>query len=174
MKTNLVDVIEIAENNKDFILLEVIGDRKSCILTGVLDGDEDLIRVTKGENHDVTIYKKDGTHFSYYFGNSGHTCISHGEELRRDAIKEVIENDLETSLENVSGFNLVKKKADAKGRCVTFKIYNDKCVHKNGRFYKHSNNPMEEINKNYKDIKELENYVSDNGCKVQVLSGTRK
>ena len=174
MDTKLIDVIEIEENNANFILLKIIGDKKSCILTGVLDGDEDFIRVTKGEDHTLTIFFKDGRHFSYDFGTSGYTLISSGEEIRRNAIKEVIQNDLETSLEDTTGFNLPQKKADTKGKKVTFKIMNDNCIHKNGRFYKLTSNIMEEIRQNYENIKEVENYTAPNGCKVKVLTGMRK
>lgn len=177
MATKLIDLIEIVENNADFILLEVTGDKKSCILSGVLDGNEELIRVTKGEDHVLTIYFKDGRHFSYDFGLSGYTLISNKEENRRNAIVEVIKNDLETSLTDTTGFNLPQKKADVKGRKTTFKIMNGNCIHKNGQFYKHVQNTseiMEEINKNYKNIKEVDNYTSQNGCKVKVLTGIRR
>ena len=177
MKTKLIDLVEIVENNAGFILLEVTGDKNSCILSGVLDGDEDLIRVTKGEDHVLTIFFKDGRHFSYNFGTHGYTLISNKEEKRRNAIVEVIKNDLETSLTDTTGFNLVQKKSDVKGRNVTFKIMNGTCIHKNGSFYKHTQNSseiMEEINQNYTNIKEVDNYTSANGCKVQVLTGTRK
>ena len=47
MKKNLFDIVEVIEDNANFVLLKVVGDRMDCILTGVLNGDEDMIKVMR-------------------------------------------------------------------------------------------------------------------------------
>jgi hypothetical protein len=170
----LIDVIEIAENNKDFILLEIIGSTRDCILTGVLNGDEELIRVTKGKNHTLTIYKKNGSHFSYDFGHNGYTLISDSEQRRKRAIVDTIQLELETLLEDTDTEDLPQKKADVESMEVTFKIMNDSCVVKNGAFYKHDKNFMLEIEEKYQDISIVDEYVAPNGCRVKIIKATRK
>ena len=183
--TKLVDVIEIVENNNDYILLEVTGDRKQCILTGVLNGNEELIKVTKGKNHTLTIYFKDGKNFSYSFGESGYTLISDNEERRKRAIVNCIKRELETSITktNVAEKDLIQKKAEAKGKKVIFEIMDSKssacggryCIHKNNEYYTLTNKDfMQEIEKDYTDIIEVDNYIAQTGVSVSVIEAIRK
>lgn len=184
--TKLVDVIEIVENNNDYILLEVIGDKKQCILTGVLNGNEEYIRVSKGKNHILTIYFKDGRNFfSYSFGEGGYTLISDNEERRKRAIVNCIKRELETSITktDVAEKDLIQKKAEAKGKKVIFEIMDSKssacggryCIHKNHEHYTLTNEDfMKEIEEDYTDIIEVDNYIAQTGVSVTVIEAVRK
>lgn len=52
----------------------------------------DYITVTRGEDHILTVIKKDGTTFSFHWGNNGHTLISENTERLKTNVCDFIEN----------------------------------------------------------------------------------
>lgn len=81
MKTRLFDVTELVENNDKYILLRVTGSPEACISTGVLYGDETLIRVHRDGHEDICIWRKDGTHYSL---ESNHIVSESMHRLRNE------------------------------------------------------------------------------------------
>lgn len=85
-------MLEVTANNSQCVLLEFKENvtARDKIMTGLLDGDETMIRVTKGPDQYYTIFRKDGTHFTWHYGWSGFTLVSdRTHELRRQ-IEEII------------------------------------------------------------------------------------
>ena len=86
---------------------------------------------------------------------------------------------METVLTKTTG-TFIQKKADVKGVKVEFKIMGDEnsfggfCIHKNGTYFKHSKDIYSELSKKYTKIKELDSYIAETGCHVQILEATRK
>lgn len=86
------EMLEVTVNNSQCVLLEFKENAtaRDKIMTGLLDGDETMIRVTKGPGQYYTIFRKDGTRFTWHYGRSGYTLVSdRTHELRRQ-IEEII------------------------------------------------------------------------------------
>lgn len=119
MKKNMFDVVEIVEHNADFILLNVVGTRKDCILTGVLDGDEEMIKVMHDEYKTITVYLKNGRNYSW----SSNTLVCDSMKHLRWAIMDCLMHDYkipmldmegDTSSLAVTGRRSIPKKLDLK------------------------------------------------------------
>lgn len=81
MKTRLFDVTELVENNDKYILLRVTGSPEACIGTGVLYGDETMIRVHRDGHEDICIWRNNGTHYSW---ESNHIVSESMHRLRKE------------------------------------------------------------------------------------------
>ena len=90
---NLVDIID---NNIDCVVLKVKDDaRLDLIKLGYFTGNEDIIRLTKGENHTCSIFSKDGGNFNWYWGKSGYTLVSDEMKKKGKLIEECITEDFD-------------------------------------------------------------------------------
>lgn len=80
-------------NNKECVILEVRPDRfAELIALGCFNGNEKLIRVTKGSKHTFTIWTEGGKSYSWSWGN-GYTIVSDEMHKRRALIMEAITKD---------------------------------------------------------------------------------
>ena len=71
MKT-LADYVEIIENNMECVILKVKPDsRMALIALGCFNGNEEMIRLTKGETQTCTLFYKDGGISSWSWGAGG-------------------------------------------------------------------------------------------------------
>ena len=177
-QTKLVDLIEIEENNNNFILLKVIGSSEDLIKTGVFNGNESMFRVNKDENtRNITFFYKDGKFTSINHGSST-TCISKGLELQRDMLLQTIQEDLDTNVSTKKQQNLPQKKKDLKGKILKFTVYDNTCVHKNGRYLKHTKDLstlITEIKNNYLNVKVGNEYLAGTTqCKAVDIICKRK
>ena len=94
-RKKLCDLVEIEENNMDCVLLKVKDNSiMDLIKLGCFEGDEKLIRITKGSNHTITIFNDKGN-YSWDYGTSGYTLVSKSMHKKRDLIAECIENDFD-------------------------------------------------------------------------------
>lgn len=82
MKTNLFDVTEIIENNSDFVMLRVTETEEELAMTGVFSGNETRIRVSRARDETITVWKKDGSNYSW----SSRTRVTDDMRRRRSAI----------------------------------------------------------------------------------------
>ena len=73
----LCDLVEILEKNMESVVLEE-KDRvqKELVCLGCFDGDETMLRLTKGDDHTCTIFFGAGKSCSWSWGMSGHTLVS--------------------------------------------------------------------------------------------------
>lgn len=95
----LADMVKIAENNMECVVLEVTGSMMGLISLGCFNGDEKLIRLTKGGNHTCTVWSADNNHFSWWWGIGGCTCVSDSVSKKGKLIQECITKDFEIVIE---------------------------------------------------------------------------
>lgn len=84
MKLNQLMVI--TANTDECVILEFKPGitKRDKILSGLFDGNEEMIRVTKGRDQYYTVFKDDGSHWGWHCGDSGFTLVSSNvDELRK-------------------------------------------------------------------------------------------
>ncbi|MBE5919702.1 MAG: hypothetical protein E7272_07630 [Pseudobutyrivibrio ruminis] len=177
----LVNLVTIMHNDMDSIILKVKEGREmDLVCLGYFNGDETMIRLTKGDSHTCTIWKKDNNHYSWSWGKDGYTLVSDDMTKRRKLIEECIIDDMGVCMEGPS--NLMAKtlflEVPEKVTDV-FKLMNDTCCHKNDTFWKHFKNKNDFMNRlsalGYAEdsIKEIERYTAPNGCKVEIYKAEK-
>ena len=98
MKLSQLTTLKV--NNKECVILEVHPDRFSeLIALGCFNGDEKLIRVTKGSNHTFTMWTEGGKSYSWNWGSGGYTIVSEDMHKRRALIVEAITKDFGIDIE---------------------------------------------------------------------------
>ena len=85
----LKKIFEIVSNNSEQVVLKVNADDPLTVaMNPYVSGNYAYITVTKGTEHILTVTKKDGSTFSFHWGDSGYTLISENlERLRKEVIK---------------------------------------------------------------------------------------
>ncbi len=177
----LCDLVEIEENNRDCVLLKIKENSKlSLIKLGCFEGDEKLIRVTKGRNHTYTIFNETNK-FSWEHGESGYTIVTENTDKKRLLINDCIENDFDIYIG--SNKELIEKSLSI--HCIedTYKNENNieimyweneqnerVVVHKNGEFFR-AFSSKDKAKEFFKDTgHELyysDTYVANTGCIVE-------
>lgn len=85
----LCELVDIAVNNENCVLFKVKDNVvMDMIALGCFKGDEDMIRMTKGRTPEITVFKKDGSNYSYHFGEGSTTVISDNMALQRLMVRE--------------------------------------------------------------------------------------
>ena len=87
MKQN--SIFELVANTNEEVILKINANSSLDIAKHpYIALDYDYITVTKGENHTLTIIRKDGTTFSFDWGLSGYTLITDNlERLKRKTVE---------------------------------------------------------------------------------------
>ena len=66
---NFAELVNIKVNNKECVILEVKEDAFIDLISlGCFSGNEYLIRVTKGNNHTITVWDKNKGEYSWSWG----------------------------------------------------------------------------------------------------------
>lgn len=94
----LVDLVEVEENNRECVILKVVGEPLELMKLGCFAGDEEYIRLTKGGNHTCTIWTKGGSHYSWWWGIGGCTIVAEEMSKRGRLIQNCITQDLNISI----------------------------------------------------------------------------
>lgn len=85
----LCELVDIAVNNENCVVFKVKDNVvMDLIALGCFKGDEDMIRMTKGRTPEITVFKKDGSNYSYHFGEGSTTLISDNLMKQRSMIRE--------------------------------------------------------------------------------------
>lgn len=181
MKNKLCNLVDIVENNEECVILKIKDDKKiDLIKLGYFDGNEDLIRLTKGENHTCTIFDKDGSTFSWYWGTRGYTLVSESTSIMGKLIEECITEDFDIyigdDLNKIKDSLYIKSLDDVKNnnhhiKLMYWKNGGDVSVHKDGSFYKFFDN-MDSVKEHFSDLNYnmtyLKKYVApQTGCIVE-------
>lgn len=152
---SLVDLVTVIENNEECVLLEIKeNSRMDLIKLGCFNGNEEMIRYTKGKNHTITIFEKDKQPYSWDFGESGYTLVSKQEDKIRRLVCDCIECDLDIYCG--ANKNLIKKSilgyGERKIRHEIELIYSSDHinVHKDGEFYRNFSD-YDTAKKHFKD-----------------------
>lgn len=177
----LCDLVEIEENNMECVILKVKENSKmDLIKLGCFEGDETLIRVSKGKDNTFTIFSGE-KHFSWYHGESGYTVVSKDMDQKRILISECIEMDFDIyigkdkekirqSLDILSLKDTYNKVYDVKIMYWEQQKNSHVTVHKNGVFFRQfsgiddAKNTLK--NNNY-ELTFKGNYIAETGCIVE-------
>lgn len=184
----LCDLVEIEENNMECVLLKVKDNSMlDLIKLGCFEGNEKLIRITKGRDHTITIFT-DKDNYSWYYGESGYTIVSKSMDAKRNLISDCIENDFNIYIGKDK--KLVEKSLDIHSLKDTYNksdfieiMYcngqdeNNVVVHKNGDFFRTFNGIIDAKNyfKNSNYLLNFTNkYIAKTGCIVEEYTMKRK
>lgn len=177
----LCDLVEIETNNSECVVLKIKnGSELSLIKLGCFDGNEKMIRVTKGKNHTYTIISKDNQ-YSWEYGETSYTIVSENTDRKRFLINDCIENDFDIYIG--ANKDLIKKSLSIHCMEDTYKNENNieimywenqqnerVVVHKNGEFFR-AFSSKEEAKKFFKDtgheLHYSDDYIADTGCIVE-------
>lgn len=81
----LCDLVEILENNMECVVLEVKdGVQKELVCLGCFDGDETMLRLTKGDDHTCTIFFGAGKTCSWSWDVRAYAGVGFTEKMRPD------------------------------------------------------------------------------------------
>lgn len=175
---NLVDIID---NNIDCVVLKVKDDaRLDLIKLGYFAGNEDIIRLTKGENHTCSIFSKDGGNFNWHWGKSGYTLVSDEMKKKGKLIEECITEDFDIyigdNIDNIKNSLYIRSLDDVKDaqHFIVFMYWDRKdadiCVHKDGEYYKYFksiDSAKEHFNNLGFTLTKESDYVAQTGCIVE-------
>lgn len=90
----LKDMVELVANNDDCVVLKVKdGQDMNLISLGCFNGDETMMRLTKGKNVTCTLFRQGGKSFSWHWGIDGYTLVSDQVWRMGQLIQSCIEND---------------------------------------------------------------------------------
>ena len=85
----LCNLVDVAINNENCVVFKVKDDAvMDLIALGCFKGNEDMIRMTKGRTPEITVFNKDGSNYSYHFGEGSTTIISENMAQQRTMIRE--------------------------------------------------------------------------------------
>lgn len=183
----LCDLVEIEENNMECVILKIKENSMlDLIKLGCFEGNERLIRITKGENHTITIFT-DKSNYSWYYGEKGYTIVSDNTDRKRFLISDCIENDFNIYIgkdkELVEKSLDIHSLKDTYGKIDLIKIMywkgkreTDVIVHKNGEYFRSFSGISDAENyfKNSNYILDYTNkYTAITGCIVEEYSMKR-
>lgn len=88
MAYDLSKVMKIVDRNSDRVVIKVSSDDPlTTAMYPFIPGNTAYITVTLGENHVLTVIKKDNSTFSFHWGIGGYTLISESlEQLRKEVV----------------------------------------------------------------------------------------
>lgn len=91
----LYDLVELISNTEEAVVLKVIpGHEVDLICLGCFNGDETMLRLTKGKDQTCTVWTKN-SHYSWYWGDSGFTLVSDDMTKKGRLIQHCIEDDFD-------------------------------------------------------------------------------
>lgn len=145
----LCELVTIQTNTEDCVVLNVKPDsRMDLICLGCFTGDEELIRLTKGEDVTCTVWDKNGKSYSWYWGKSGYTCVTELMTKKGNMVLRCIEDDLDIRVK--ARKEIIIKDMGRKNHTHTIKLYNNGsygvCCHKDGEFLRYFKEAIEAIN----------------------------
>lgn len=89
----LFDLVELISNTEEAVVLKVKPDSTmDLICLGCFNGDETVLRLTKGRSMTCTVWKEGGKNYSWYWGDGGYTLVSDNMTKKGRMIQECIED----------------------------------------------------------------------------------
>lgn len=180
MKNKLCYLVDIIENNEDCVILKVKDNKAlDLIKLGCFNGDEKLIRLTKGKDHTCTIFGANAEPFSWEWGMSGYTLVTDRVSNMRKLIEECITEDFDIYIDEDKNkvretMNIMSLDDSSNSRHFIEMMYwkngNDVSVHKDDSFYKSFQN-IADAKKHFEDlnykVKFKNKYIAGTGCIVE-------
>lgn len=177
----LCNLVDIVDNNMECVILKVKdGKRLDLIKLGYFTGDEDIIRLTKGERHICSVFNKDGTNFSWEWGKGEYTLVDDGTRKKGWLIQECITEDFDIyiggNIDNIIKSLFIRSLDDIKDAHHFVELMyftendNNICVHKDRDFYKHFTSIFDAKDHFYKlgyNLYKNGEYIAETGCIVE-------
>lgn len=187
LKNKLCYLVDIIENNEECVILKVKENKKlDLIKLGCFDGDEELMRLTKGEDHTCTIFRTNNKPFSWYWGSSGYTLVSNKLTTMGKLIEQCITEDFDIYIgedknkiqETMNIMSLEDSSNNSHSiKMMYWKDGKDVSVHKDDSFYKFFKN-IDEAQKHFEDLNYDINfknkYIASTGCIVEEYDISKK
>lgn len=178
----LKDYVELIENNKDCAILKVKdGSRLGLISLGYFNGNEDLIRLTKGKQRTCTVFYTDGTNFSWYWGNGSTLLVSDAVQKKGRLIEECLMMDFDINMvDKIEDTLYIKDYKSSEGKKQTFKLCyshlnSDTTLHRDDVYLTTFKNYEEARNYVYKILDDIdEEGVGTINSHLITISGIRK
>lgn len=177
---NLSTLTKIIENNEECVILEVTGNKLDLIKLGCFNGDEQMIRLTKGKNHTCTIWTKDDKHYSWYWGADGYTLVSKQMDKKGKLIEDCITKDFEIYIgdnkDKIKSTLHIKSLNDVVHTTHTVKLMywpnskHDICCHLDNEYFARFNgieNAFKHFLERGYEIEKENSYTAMTGCSVE-------
>lgn len=88
------EVFELVKCSDDYVILKVNAEDNFVIaMHPYVNATYDYITVTRGKNHLLTVVKKDGTTFSFSWGEDGYTVISESLKTLKAEVVNFIQSE---------------------------------------------------------------------------------
>lgn len=97
----LKELVTVAVNNEECVVLKVKPRKMfDLICLGCFNGDETMFRLTKGLQHTCTVWHgAENKHYSWNWGEEGHTLVSDAMTKRGNLIQSCIQDDFHVNME---------------------------------------------------------------------------
>ena len=90
----LKDIVDVVVNNDACVVLKVKeGQEMNLISLGCFNGNETMMRLTKGQDVTCTVFLNNGRNYSWEWGLHGCTLVSDDMWKKRKLIQSCIEKD---------------------------------------------------------------------------------
>ena len=90
----LRDMVTLEINNAECVVLKVKdGQEMNLLALGFFNGNEKILRLTKGRNVTCTVICDDGQSYSWHWGIDGYTLVTDALWRKSQMIQECIERD---------------------------------------------------------------------------------
>lgn len=87
-------VFELVKKTNDYVVIKVNAeDNLTIAMNPYVSREYDYITITRGNNHLLTVVKKDGKTFSFSWGSNGYTFINEELKLLKSKVIEFIESE---------------------------------------------------------------------------------
>lgn len=180
----LADYVEIIENNMECVVMKVKpNSRLGLIVLGCFNGNEELIRLTKGETQTCTLFYKDGGISSWCCGKKGDAMVSDSTAKCGRMIQLCLEEDFDIciagSRKDIEMTLHIKRIGDSIGMVMVYELMwfqeDDICIHKNGCYLKHMDSLEKAKDYVYNRIEFMDEEQSETetGCRVLTITGLR-
>lgn len=144
----LFEITELVSNTKDAVVLKVKPNSEmDLICLGCFNGDETMLRLTKGEDVTCTVWTKNGSHYSWHWGTHGYTLVSDSMEQRGLMILETIEHGFDIRVKTEEKFiNADMAKTDHIHTIIFYGGSRESvCCHKDGSFIRYFKSVQEGV-----------------------------
>ena len=90
----LCDMVTLKIDNAECVVLEVKdGQEMNLLGLGCFNGNEKILRLTKGKTVTCTVICDDGHRYSWHWGADGYTLVTDAARRKGQMIQECIERD---------------------------------------------------------------------------------
>ena len=119
--------VEILANNENCVVLKVKPEsRIDLICIGCFNGNEDMIRLTKGVTQTITIFYDNKTFSSWYWGGGESKLVSDETKKLGEMVQRCLEDDFDICIhgydEAIQDTCRIRKLGDTTGEEQTYKL----------------------------------------------------